>query len=239
MKTLGTLMIATTFLAGCVVNTASNTCNDPGSITLYWTFTDATGKVLGCKAAGVDTLVIDIDGERSVQSCIGVNGVEGIRLHNFYPGVYAYSMSAYSGGVNGQLMYMTESKVNAAGCGDNPVDVSLDATQADLFIDYSFAGKTSCTTAGVEQVGYGLVDSYGNTVIADSIPCSSQYPFIRISALPFGSYKLRWIQGQSYDPGSSQYVAMYQKCGVAISHFTADAKVVDMPATTSMTPACQ
>jgi hypothetical protein len=232
--------VAATLSTACGPIPVERECYDPGTVTFYWSFTTAEGQVLSCQEAGIDTIRIEIDGQTIFSPCV-LAGTEGVRLNDFYQGVYPYTLYALRGGEEGGYLYMDQGAVETGTCQNPAVNSAMAATQADLGLAYFFDGRDTCVANGeepVDYVRYAISDIDGNMVAYGDLVCDDAHAFA-IPELPFGAYTLRWLQGLQFDPGSAQNVAVYQKCDVPIQHWSAGAIVVNMPVIPEGAPACQ
>lgn len=243
MKRLALAVATAALSTGCVVHNNPPACNDLGNIIIYWKFTSATGQTLNCTQAGVDTIRLDIDNQTIWTHCIGQNGVEGSTYHSFKAGPYPFTIYGMAGGGgtgDGTTLFMNQATTTASNCTDTTVNTSLAATGADLVIYFKFAGQSGCPS-GVEKVHYNLVagNDPNTSLSSGDVTCAGSNNGFTVQGLPFGNYSMRWIQGLAYNPSTSQYEAVYQKCAAPVAHFSADQVTIDLPATTPSTPACQ
>lgn len=242
MRVLASLLI---FLCttGCVVR---STCQELGTITFYWTFTDPTGRPFAnCREAGVETVSITIEGLVYDFRCVGENGVEGIRLHDFQPGGYPFTLEGKAGGPRGQVLYVEQGTASAVNCGDTTVSSSLAAIQGDLTVSYTFNSQPHCTQQStqdtflfVEKLRYELYDASGQLRSAGEVPCDTVAHAFVIPSVPFGTHTFRFLQGLVYSKERSRYEFAYQACGVRVAHYQPSVLNIDLPAATSTTPVC-
>jgi len=214
--------------AGCVTRHC-----DFGTLTIYWTFTDAAGQPRGCADAGVSTVRVTIDGVADDWACQPFgDGVEGITYTDFTTSTHSVQVEGFD--ANSQLLYLYQaSNVQTNGCGDAAIDANLTAIAGDLIIDYRFTDSAACP--GNTYIWYELLDESNQMVdVVDgthtptAIPCGQM---ISLSQVSFGNYTVSRIQEVELLSGGA-FRTYHATCDAqSVPHFTAGETVtVSVPA---------
>ncbi len=201
------ILLLTTALLGTGCH--SHSCNN-GTLTVFWTFSSASGGSLDCTAAGVDTVDVAINGApQGTFPCRGPNS-DGITLLDFVSGTYDVQLDGFDS-ANHHIFQSTGNSVGVNGCQDNSVSIEAAPLTGDLTLTYEFTPTNQCTTP-TSVVWYELVDASNNVVdvvdathTPNAVPCGTN-PVL--AGLPFGFYTVTRIQ--ELDPAN----------GGAISHAT-------------------
>jgi len=184
------LATATLGVTGCYSR------RDPGTMTFYWNFQDAQGRVAGnyttgntgCDVAGVDTVQVVIDNGTFTATCVGSNGVPGVQLQQFLPGAYPFTVNGLR---NGEVVFTISGTANADYNVDSQVAVTLGPVNPQslvVFYDVNGLVPTQCVFNGIPVAGlvYRLVDQFGNIVSTTEINGGLQQAPIACDPLSFG-----------------------------------------------------
>lgn len=203
--------------AGC----ATRYC-DTGTLTIYWTFTDAAGDTRGCAGSGVSTVRVTIDGVVYDLAC-QQDGVEGITFTDIITSTYPVQVEGLD--ANLQQLYLYQDNVGTNGCADATVRAGLSAVQGTLQINYAI-NAGACPEGSF--IWYSLFDVTGNQLYSAvdtfTIACDNSAPVLPFSKVPFGQYQLDFIQtvvppGQAIDGNCNR---------LTIDHFSNDAITVTL-----------
>ncbi len=232
------ILILAAALIGTTGGCTTRRC-DPGTLTLYWTFTDAAGVTRGCAGSGVSNVRITID--RVVQldqsgsalfACQPfADGVEGIQLTDFVTATHDVQVEGLD--ANQQQLYLAQTSVRTNGCGDTTVPLVLPAVQGTLQVSYSISPVNTCPTASF--VWYSITDLTTNTVFSTVDALNTPRFFvcgdlIVFDAVPFGPYRLDFIQTVvSTGNPSSPWLAVDGNCTPqTVNHLGNDAITVTL-----------
>jgi hypothetical protein len=193
--------------AGCVTRHC-----DSGSLTIDWSFPDATGNDLGCDAAGVSYITITIDGVPQTDE----NGNELIGCYSQYIQYAPFTSATRSVLIEGldanqrQLYVFQDDGVATNGCGDVALSASLTLVTADLDVTYSIASggsEVGCATPTAASpyattfIWYRIRDLDGNvvsaaddTVNSSAIPCSDTNSAFTVPDLALGTYTIDGVE---------------------------------------------
>ncbi len=209
--------------SGCVVRDSQDPCQDSGTVTVYWNFirhTDTKNLAYGCSKAGVERVTLWIGNEKVFDgSCSDSRGVEGITITG-YPEASIYGATVLGYDTDGhQLFEVQNNTVYTEEC--NTLDVP--ALVGNLDIAPSFATNPptttidACSSAGVDTIRYGLIDSAGVIVSSNDVPCHADSPSFTVADLDLGAYTLEPIA--ALDSSASPTTLVYQACNATVNHF--------------------
>ncbi len=178
------------------------------TMTIDWSFQDING-VAGrsCAQVGVAYVDVYVDGARVVDAAPCTD--YGVALYNVPTG----NRQVVVEGLDASLVIVNRDQltVSVDGCGNT--HVAAVPGEGMLRLDYHFTPTDSCAA---NYMWYSLTDLVANDVISavqgnanpTLFTCG---PFVQFP-VPFGSYRLDWIQAVSYSGGLGRYVAIDQLC---------------------------
>ena len=229
-----TLLLTLTLLAGGCVSHHE----DPGTVTFYWNFRDAQGRIAGdysnantgCDIAGVDTVQVTIDGGTYTSPCVSASGAPGIQLQNFLPGSYPFTIQALRAD---EVVFTRTDVIEARFNFDAVGDVTLDPVDPQGFVVYYNVANTTGSTPGrcvfnglpVAGIIYRLEDVAGNPVSTTEVvapgggltqqpvACDTNSFGILIPTLPLGAYRFRYLA--AITPANE---AIVQVCSYGVFH---------------------
>ncbi|KFE64344.1 hypothetical protein DB31_2138 [Hyalangium minutum] len=200
---------------GCVVSDKPPPAQ-PGDVTLLWTF----GGLRCDQARDVYGVNVTIPGEALANDgkyACSTSGVDGITLHDFAPGSYAFTLQA----VNFQNQILFEASGTFIINGSKTVVVDLTPTGnpgSYAYLSWSFPGNMSCAQAGVSTVEV-LLDGlapHSAPCTAGQTPPGLQTPYLApglhsieliaraSSGQPLYTYR-GGLTTRAYDPVSADY----------------------------------
>jgi len=143
-----------------------------GTLQTLWTFNGG----LGCNAAGVDRVVVNVSGFSFSFFCYDpVSGVAGATLHNVSAGLQSLRITGFSGPV-AVYQWVGTALVHGGAFNSYRYDLPLinpaPPAQSDVTFLWTFAGR-SCRQAGIGSVNIAVQDPIGGNVNSTQ-PCTQQ-----------------------------------------------------------------
>ena len=218
MRTLALTAALATALAGtgCIAP-----CND-ATLTVDWSFTDVNG-VAGrtCGQVGVDFVDVFVGTDRVVSAapCLDYGAI----LVNVAPGSHRVVVEGLQQQPDRSLVIIDRDvfTANVGSCNDSRYTAQPGETMLQLA--YTFDPVNACVSGGA--LWYSLFDLEANQTISAvtsgsgnpalfTCPATIQFP------VPFGSYRLDWIQQVQFSGSPGRYVAIDQICSPTIFDVT-------------------
>ncbi|HEX8697638.1 MAG TPA: hypothetical protein VF815_02265 [Myxococcaceae bacterium] len=172
---------------GCVVKDGPSDPR-PGNVTFLWTFSGFRCDQVR-DVAGVDILIPGEPLANDGRFACSTAGVDGITLHDFAPGSYAFTLRA----VNFQNQILFEANGTFFINGNQTVSVDLAPTGSPgsyAYLNWTFPGNVSCAQAGVASVDV-LLDN----LAPHNVPCiqGQDTPGLQTPFLAPGTHSIEFI----------------------------------------------
>jgi hypothetical protein len=179
------LLIAFFFIAAVLTGCGGP---QPGDVSFLWTFSG-----LRCdRVRDVAGVNVTIPGEplaNNGQFACSTAGVDGITLHDFAPGTYAFVLQAVN--FQGQLLFEGHGTFTINGNRTVMVDLTPTGNPGSYaYLNWTFPGNVSCAQAGV-----GTVDILLDNLASHSVPCpqGQTTPGLQTPYLSPGDHSIEFI----------------------------------------------